>query len=381
MKEIIINGGLRSKGQDIVLTLYSTPLARIFIHQKIKSVNVLYKQGVFVVNPGHQRSISIERKERQPLMVLYVGKFLPKELLASLRDKKRQKKVKIIVKGVATKSDLLPYNKQISYTEIPNLDTTICESEKIKVGCYISCHKNKIGFNYRLNIRHRMLEEIAIKKEIVAVGRNQQGNFILRNDKRGRHFNFYKSKQGHPLAYMQISPSLITEEENKLFQAGRKAVSNRVYLSGKEFKLDISRFFSTKDEKELAYALLQRGINVRIPEMHKREADIVLKDSGVQIEVTQLKPKKNKSSQNSPHTTGVHINARLSEGYVRVTKNMAPLYFVVFNGSWKKYKWVTDLVKMVEPHVKCISTNFEPNWEDNVANTIKSVLTKRGILK
>ena len=137
----------------------------------------------------------------------------------------------------------------------------------------------------------------------------------------------------------------------------------------------------TKDERELAYALLRRNINVRIPEMRKREADIVLKDYGIQIEITHLKPREKENHKNSPHTEGVHINARLCEGYLRVTKNKTPLYFVVFNETWLNYKWVGDLISEVKPQVRCITTDFEAGWEEIVANKVKSILKEENILK
>ena len=381
-KQILINGGLRAKQDNVVLTLYSTPLARVFINKKIKRVNINYENNLFTITPGTQRSISIERKEKQPLLILHVAKFIPKDLLATLKSEKKQKRIKVLIKNVAEKSDLLAYNNQIKYTAvIPDLNISIPEPEKIKVGCFISCSKNKSGFNYRLGIRHRILQEIALKRYLVALGRNKQGDFILRKNKRGRIFNFCKFKDRRVLAYMQISPSLITRRENKLFRSGRKAISYKAYLSSKEFYLDISRFFSTKDEKELAYAILKRGINVRIPEMRKREADIVLKDSGVQIEVTKLKPNEKKTHHNSPHTDGAHINARLCEGYLRVTKKIVPLYFVVINHKWLTHGWVKELISQVEPSVVCIATDFEDGWEEKVADKIKSDMIDRRILK
>ena len=381
-KEIVINGGLRAKGTNIILNLYSTPLARLLMDKNIECLDVKYNSNSFILEPGIQRKINMERKkENYPLAVLRVAKFIPTDLKSILRLERKQRRVKVILKNIANGKDLLSYNNLINYTEIMDLNINIPEAEKIKVGCHISCFKNKTGFNYRLSIRHRILEEIAIKKEKVLVGRNKRGEFILRKDPRGRIFNFYKNKKGHPLAYMQISPSLVTEKEIKQFEFGKRSIPSRAYLSRGEFDLDISKFFMTRDEKELAYALLKRDINVRIPEMRKREADIVLKESGIQIEITHLKPREKENHKNSPHTEGVHINARICEGYLRVTKNIVPLYFVVFNQKWLKYKWVNDLIPIVKPHVKCITTDFEFGWEEIVADKIKLTIGDEGFLR
>ncbi len=381
-KEVIINGGLRAKKRDIVLTVYSTPLARLLMDKKINSVDVKYTSNLFIIKKGTQRSICMERKkEKHPLPVIHVGRFIPSNLLFNLRSKRKQRKVKVLLKNIVDKKDLLSYNRLIKYTETGSLKLNIPPSEKIKVGCHVSCFRHKSGFNYRLSIRHRILKEIAIKKEKVLITRNRKGEFILKKSEKGRAFNFYKNKKGHPLAYMQVSPSLITEEENRLFKSGKRCVSSRAYLSNKEFDLDISKFFMTKDERELAYALLKRNINVRIPEMRKREADIILKDSGIQIEVTHLKPREKETHHNSPHTDGVHINARLCEGHLRVKKNLTPLYLVVFNKKWIKYKWVNDLIRMVQPCVRCITTNFEYDWEEKVADKINLILEQEGFKK
>lgn len=381
-KEISINGGLRAKKRDLLLTLYSTPLARILMDKKIKYLDVEYTSDQFILRPGTQRSIVIERKrENRPLSLINVGRFIPTDLKLILRSEKKQRRVKIVLKNITTNKELLFYNNGINYTEVDNINLDIPESEKIKVGCYVSCFRNKNGFNYRFAIRHRILEEIAVKKEKVVIARNKKGEFILKRDKRGRTFNLYKDKKGHALSYMQISPSLVTKKEKRLFESGRRCVSSRAYLSRKEFNLDISQFFMTKTERELAYALLKRNINVRIPEMRKREADIVLKDSGIQIELTNLKPREKENTKNSPHTEGVHINARICEGYLRVSKGLVPSYFVVFNKSWLNYKWINDLILIAEPQVNCITTDFEFGWEKHVADKIKSILDRKGVLK
>ena len=115
-----------------------------------------------------------------------------------------------------------------------------------------------------MNIRHRILEEIALKKEKVLICRDKNGNFIIRKNHNGNSFNFYKNPDGHPLAYMQVSPSLIQEKENNLFKSGRRCFSSRAFLSSKEFQLDVSKFFMNKEEKQHCSNLMRNyitGIN------------------------------------------------------------------------------------------------------------------------
>jgi hypothetical protein len=383
MKHFFLNGGLRAKSDgSIVLTMYSTPFARLLTDKKIKKIDVGFSTEGFTVRLGNKCTLNIERKkENRPLCVVHVTKFIPKPLIENLRSDKQQRRVKVKIEDIATQKDLVKYNQNIVYIEPKNVNCNIPKSELIKVGCHISCFRNKSGFNYRFNIRHRILEEIAVKKEKVVVIRNPKGKFIIRKHHNGRKFNFHKNKKGHPLAYMQISPSLITEKENKLFESGRRCFSSRAYLSGREFDLNISNFFMTKDERELAYALLKKNINVRIPEMRKREADIVLKDFGIQIEITHLKPREKENHKNSPHTEGVHINARICEGFLRVIKGITPYYFVIFDKQWLNYSWVKDLIEMVKPKVFCLTTDFNDDWEEIVSSKIKSILIKLNLIE
>jgi len=200
--------------------------------------------------------------------------------------------------------------------------------------------------------------------------RDKEGNFILKKNGFGRTFNLHKSKKGHPVIYMQISPSLIKEEENELFKNGRRSFSSRIIFSEKEFNLDISKHFSVREERELAYALVKQNINIRIPQMGKREADIVIKDSNAQIEITNLKPSKINRNKNNAHGEGAHINARLCEGFLRVTKNIVPYYFLIINKGWSEYRWVKETCNLIQPNVVTIYTDFSGDWAGLVAKEI-----------
>lgn len=375
---IIINGGLRiKKSRNFILTIYSTPLARFIIDKKIKQVDAIYDfdNKQFILKKGIKKKICIERKkEDHPLCILHVGRIIGRKLPRELKKDNKQRRVKVILKDITNKKELLRYNKLISYIE-PNsrLSTHLSEADSINLACSISCFKNKNGtFCYRFSARHKILEEIALKKERVILLRDSAGKFIIRKYKFGRIFNFSKTKRGYPIVYMQMSPSLIKKEENKLFEEGKRSFSSRIILSQKEFKIDIYKFFMTREERELAYALLKKNINIRIPQMGKREADIVLKDNGAQIEVTNLMPRNEDRHKNNAHGEGIHINARLGEGFIRVTKKIIPYYFLILNISWKKYKWVQETCKLVEPNVITLYTDFNGNWSENITKKIIS---------
>ncbi|MBW3019053.1 hypothetical protein KY329_02630 [Candidatus Woesearchaeota archaeon] len=377
MTAISINGGLRAKKGSIVLTIYSTPLARFLLDNQITYLNAGYNSKEIILRKGSQRSVTIERKkEGRPLATLRVTKLLPKEFVSRLKKERKQKSIKVIIENIAREKVLHEYNLAIKYKKFDDVDCFIPDHEKIKVGCHVSVFRNKSGFNYRFCIRHRILEEIARREESVLLGRTEKGEFVLRRDKRGTNFNLFINKKGHPLVYMQLSPDFITEEEHNLFKSGRRCFSSKALFSRKEFDLDVSKFFMTKDERELARALLTKGVNIRIPEMRKREADIVLNESGAQIEITRVKPRLGENTKNSPHSEGVHINARLCEGFLRVSKGVTPFYIVVFDKQWEGYGWVKELMESVKPKVYCYTTDFEQDWENTIAKKIKTVLCK-----
>ncbi len=319
IKKLEVNGGVRRKNNGgIVLTIYSVPFARYLLKSGIKTLNLECHSACFLATFGGQNKISFERvKQDNPLCVIRITKLLPKPFKNEIKNSKKQKRVKVVIAGLVTKKELIGHNKAIAYKEAENIGKAIPENEKIIVGCHVSCFRNKSGFNYRLNIRHRILEEVALKKEKVLVCRDENGNFVIKKNIDGNSFSFYKNPNGYPLAYMQISPSLIKEKENNLFKSGRRCFSSRAFLSSKEFQLDISKFFINKEERQLAYALLNRNTAVRIPEIRKREADIILKDCRIQIELTTISPSI-ESNKNSPHSGGMHINGRICEGFLIV---------------------------------------------------------------
>jgi|TARA_Y100000310_G_C20699639_1_gene828523 hypothetical protein len=373
MKEVVINGGLRAKDdRTVALTLYSTPLARLMVDKNMEYLNVSYENKHFILKGGTQKKICIERKKEDcPLCVLHVGKIIDKELLKELKKDRKQRRMKVILKDIISSGELLEYNKIISYIEPDkNMSTIIPESDVINLACNISCIRLKKGFCYTFSIRNKILEEIALKKEKVMILRNGNGEFIIRKYGKGNTFNLYKSKSGYPKVYMPLPPSLIKNEENELFENGRRCFSSRALLSEKEFDLDISKYFVVKEERELAYSLMKQNVSIRIPQMGKREADIVLKDVGAQIEVTNIMPRKGQRHKNNAHGEGSHLNARLCEGFLRVTNKIVPYYFVVFNKAWMDYGWVEDTCDLIKPKVIPLVTNFKDNWAEDIAKKI-----------
>lgn len=370
-----VNGAFRTKKGSIILTIYSSAFARYLLERKMKKVNINFLNGYVEISKGNRKNLGFERvKENHPLCVIYVTKLLPKDLINLLKNTKKQKSIRVIIKNIISKADFIKYNRRISYIEPKKQKIKIPKSELIKVGCSIACFRQNNRAWYRFSIRHRVLEEIAIKKEKVMVHRIGDKFYILK-DNLGKEFNFYKGKNGHPLAYMQVSPSLITEKEKKIFMNGRRCISFKAFLSSKDFNLDISRFFMTPEERELAYSLLKQNINIRIPEMRKREADIVLQDSYTQIEVTSIMPRSKEARiKNNPHGEGIHLNARFCEGFFRVTKKITPCFFVVFHKEWMENKWVRDLCDLIKPRVIGIPTDFKNNWTKEVIRKIKQTL-------
>ena len=166
VKEFIINSGIRFKDdRGIVLTLYSMPFGRYLLKNNIEYTNLYYNKSLrsFIIKPGNNKKILIERKkENQPLPTFYITKLIPKDFYDELKRTRKQKRINTIIQDFISKEELLNYNNQIAYTKPLKL---IKYSTKylIKVGCFISAFKHKSGFNYRLTLRHKMLEEIVNK--------------------------------------------------------------------------------------------------------------------------------------------------------------------------------------------------------------------------
>lgn len=367
-KTLTVNGGLRAKkDRSTILTIYSTPLARFLLKNKINKFNIEFQNNCFMVKRGGAKNISFERQNLgHPITVIRVTKLIPEKLKKKLKAIKKQLPVKIILDGIISENDLHKHNKAINHTEPTKIYDAIPAKIGLKLGCHISCQPLKNGFCYRLTVRHKIAEKIAKNKINIIVNRDKNGNFIIEKHPNGRFFNFYKPKSRGAMAYMQISPSLITETEKELFKAGRRAVSYKAYLNSNEFNIKIGDLFQHETERELAQALIDRKIKIRAPEMRKREADIVIEKPLTQIEITTIKPSKQKQKNNA-HGEGIHLNARICEGFVRVKKRLIDKYVIVYKRGWEDYAWFRELKKLAERELLFIPTNFEESWAKKAA--------------
>ena len=102
---IKINGGLRAKsGKNIILTLYSSPLARYFLSHNINFVNIRFLGNVIKISMGKLHRICIERKkERHPLAIIFITKLVPKNLKEIIRKAGKQIQIVVIIKDIISK--------------------------------------------------------------------------------------------------------------------------------------------------------------------------------------------------------------------------------------------------------------------------------------
>lgn len=366
MNEVILNGSMRVKNRSIVLNVYSVGMARFFIKNKIEKVEVEYKNNTITVKKGNSVKLQFERvKLEQQLTCIHITKQLPKEIAKKVFQTKGIP-IKVLVKGFTTREEIDKfYNNKVFYS-FENVDMSIPENKKVTVGCNISCFRNAIN-TYRLTIRNKIFDEIAAKKHKVVFCRDNNGNFIIRKRSDGMLFNYSNSKKA--TAYITLPKGFLTDKEIELFKQ-RRAISYKAIFSAEEFSVDISKYFSHSKERELAFQLIKQKVDIRIPKMRKREADIVLLKTGNQIEITTITPKKH-VQKNNAHGEGIHINARICEGFLRVTKKIVNKYFLVLDERWFNFDWVKELIAQTSPNVICILTNFENNWSEKVAGKIK----------
>ncbi|MCX6802706.1 MAG: hypothetical protein NT067_06370 [Candidatus Diapherotrites archaeon] len=377
MQKLCFNGGIRRKNKGgIYLTVYSTPFARFLLENGIDRISLVFNGNSFVIRRGKNSKVTMERLNRnQPLCVFSVTKIIPNSLKEKAITLRRQLRVNVLVENFCSEIDIRKHNKSVNSLEPSSRMEPVKENEKIDIGCAITCFRSKNSSFYRFSVRHRILEEIADKKEEIILGREKNGNFTIRKNPKGKKLHLYRYPNGHPLAYLQISQKFLTKKEKEIFKNGRRSISYRAFLSEKEFELDISKFFNAKEERELAYSLLKKGVEISIPKMGERQGDIILKKSGIQIEITNLLPGK-ASNKNNAHGEGIHINGRLCEGFLRVKKQETPLFVVVFNERWVEQKWVEQLVQQVKPEVIVITTNFKDDWAEDVSRKIVNAANK-----
>ena len=370
LKEIVVNGGIREKNGKFVLTIYSSPFARYLLSNGTEKVNLEFDEENAVIKPGNIKKMTIERKrEEHPLIVISVAKIMTNELKEKVKSYNAQLPIKIFIRDFVFEKDLVEYNNRINRAEPKEWDISTPKDNLLKIACYVSCFRQNGKRWYRFTVRHRIFEQIIKRKVKVNLCRAGK-EFFLKSNPNGNKMNLYKNKDGYVMAYMQISPSFLTNEEMDLFEKGRSAISFKVFLCNKDLGFDISEFFYDKQEKELAKELINRGISIQVPRMGKREADILLPDIKGQIEVTSVMPVRVAKNKNNAHGEGVHINARICEGFVRVINNKINKFFVVLHKDWMEYQWIKDLYEMIKPKVILIPTDFKVNWTEKAVHSI-----------
>lgn len=384
MSDIIINGGLRMKNRSVILTIYSFPFGRYLLKNGIDRLNIDFEEDRIMLSKGKNKKVSFERlKSDHPLCTMAISKIMPLDLKNKVMGAGKQTSINILIRDILTEEDLFNSNNAFNHLlpkERGNLN--LDKKNFIKVGCFISCikygkNKDKSG-SYRFSVRHKVIERVVKDRYKISLIRNGKDFFIIKDD-RGMNMSSYKQKKGAALSYVQISKDFLLEEEKDLFSKGRWCVCRDAYVSMKEFGLNICDFFYDQQERELARALIEQGINISQPLMHKREGDILLPDIKGQVEVTKIKPVSGigKKHKNNAHGGGVHINARLCEGFLRINKNEAGIFFVVLHEQWMEYGWVKKLYEKVKPGVILIPTDFEENWNLKAANKIKNELINK----
>lgn len=379
MSDITINGGLRNKRGLVILTIYSFPLGRYLLKNKIGRLNINFEGEKIILSRGENKKIIFERiKEQHPLCSMSITKIAPTALKEKVLSSGKQIPVEIIIRDLLSENDLIKNNNTFNHLLPKKVENVrLNKNSCVKVGCFISCYRyggDKYGC-YRFNVRNKIIESVVKRGCKISLVRKGTDFFIVKDDD-GMEMGVYKQKKGAALNYVQISKDFLLEEEKELFFKGRWCISREAYVSMKEFGLDVYNFFHDQQEKELARALIERGIKISQPMMHKREGDILLPDIAGQIEVTKIKPVHGvgKRFKNNAHGGGVHINARLCEGFLRVNKNETKIFFVVLHEQWMEYNWVRELYEKITPSVVVIPTNFEDGWNFRVADKLKEEL-------
>ena len=73
------------------------------VDKEIKYFDIVYKykEEKFIIKKGTQRKTCIEReKEDRPLCIVYVGRFIGRNLPIELKKDRKQRKVKVILEGI-----------------------------------------------------------------------------------------------------------------------------------------------------------------------------------------------------------------------------------------------------------------------------------------
>lgn len=373
-EKIVVNAGIKLKQGKFIATIYSTPFARYLLSIGTDRVNLDINEERIIIDSGNEKKVTFERKkEKHPLITIAISKLISDEFKEKIRNNNGQLPIKAILKNITSKELIRNDNKKSRRAEPKKWDISTPKENLLKIACCISCFRQNKNKWYRFTVRHRIFEQIikrGLKVDLCRIG----NEFFLKTNPEGNKMSFHKNKDGHAMAYMQISSSFLNKDEMNLFEKGRCSISSRAFLCNKDFGFDISEFFYDLKEKELVKALVNKGIPIQVPEMGKREADILLPKIGGQIEVTTIMPVGIAKNKNNAHGEGVHINARLCEGFVRVTNNKINKFFVVLYKDWMDYLWVKELYEMIKPKVILIPTDFEGNWAEKTVETLTNHL-------
>lgn len=367
-----LNGLVRWKRKSIILTVYSVGFARYLIKKRLKRFGIMFADsGITISSPGNIRPRFERVKIGQPLTIFTITKITPSEVRRKLEHEKSVG-FKIDIGAIIAKTELRKFQKNVVDYEFEPITENSQKQAMIKTGCFVSCFRSTKNIFCRLNFRHKIFDEIALNNYRVVFSRRPNGDFAIFQRKDGILLHYYKGKgRGSGIAYVQLPDRFVLPDEKELFEAGRRAISYKAFISAKDFNLDISKYFTDPKERELAFELLRRKILIRHPQPGLREADIVLDGTGNQIEVTKIAPIM-PLQKNNAHGEGVHVNARICEGYLRVKTGKISKYYLVLDRRWLSFSWVKRLMLETCDQVRIIPTDFGCEWASGVADSIES---------
>lgn len=343
-------GKIKQIGTVKILNVYSKNLAKEILKRKNKISIKSYEDGI-IIGPNGKFHATIAQDKR---IQISITKIIKKKIIES--KKINNKEIYIYINPLEWNLKEI-ISKSIHIAPISN---HIPKNLMIKRAA-IKPNKNK----YYLDLSIKRLYELAKEDTIKCLfNRDNEGIIIIRSTKpEARRLTPHSKKR----VQISIPKEIIKEMELKEIDANWWFPIN-IKMNLKSFGLNITDFYSIKEEMELVASLLENGIKIKVKD-YRNPYDIFIPQHNSGIEIHNSTPgPADLSTRHNVRPGQVRLRILEAENLIRNKK--VDNFFVILNKSWENGKYIKELTENVYEKVNVFFTDFKKDWNKEISKKI-----------
>jgi hypothetical protein len=345
-------GRVKESNSVIILNIYSKNISEKVLEMQNKISIKNYKDGILIQPNGKIHATIAQNKRIQ----VAITKLIREGIIDSKHIKNKEISVYINssewgLKEIIQKSiHILPLSKDIP-------------GDLMEKRAAIRLNNKK----YYLDISSKRLYELAKKEGIKCLFNTDDKNIVIikSNLPEARKLTPHSKKR------IQISiPKKILDGE-KIIALNKKGwLPVIIQLNLNSFRLEVSDFYSVKEENELVKYLSKNGVKVAIKD-YTDPFDIKILDRNTVIEVHNSTP--DKADFASRHKVRIgQVRLRILEADYSIKNRSANKFFLILNSLWQNNRYISEL--KVENRVHILFTDFRDKWYERIGKDIINLL-------